>query len=227
MAEHRGNGHGDGHHARPIPTDPMGGHTQQARRVYIPQPDAGPAVLDAVARVTRQFVYVFSLDADVITYRDRSVLSELGHNVPSDLPVAMWPRPASTSTTAHRLRHLQLQWATLREHAVREGECRIRDANGSYRWFLARETVMSAACRRHRLTRAWCADRHDRDGKQAMQALRERDVDITELIEAHYADYRAEFLRPLADHLAKLARWRLTPLLCSPTLTIKRRADHS
>src|SRR5688572_30919457 len=121
---------------------PMRGSTQRGSRNVNLQLGARPAVLDAVARVTRQYVYVFNLDADAITYRDRSVLSELGHNVPSDLPVAMWENFVHPDDR-HRLRHIQLQWATLQDHAVREGEYRIRDVNGAYRWFLARETVMS------------------------------------------------------------------------------------
>ena len=179
----------------------MRGSTQRGSRHVNPQLGAGPAVLDAVARVTRQYVYVFSLDADAITYRDRSVLSELGHNVPSDLPVAMWENFVHPDDR-HRLRHIQLHWATLQDHAVREGEYRIRDVNGAYRWFLARETVMS---------------RHD-DGtvadvlgaliditetKHAMQALRERDADITELIEAITPVTGSDFFRSVADHLAE------------------------
>jgi len=179
----------------------MGGHTQQDRRNELPQPGAGPAVLDAVARVTRQYVYVFSLDADAITYRDRSVLRELGHHVPNDLPVAMWANYVHPDDR-HRLRHLQLQWANLREHAVREGEYRIRDANGSYRWFLARETVMS----RHAdgtVSHVLGALIDISETKQAMQALRERDVDITELIEAITPITGPDFFRSLADHLAE------------------------
>jgi signal transduction histidine kinase len=179
----------------------MGGHTQRERRNEIPQPGAWPAVLDAVARVTCQFVYVFSLDADAITYRDRSVLRELGHNVPNDLPVALWANYVHPDDR-HRLRHLQLQWATLHEHAVREGEYRIRDTNGSYRWFLARETVMS----RHAdgtVSHVLGALIDVTETKQAMQALRERDADITELIEAITPITGPDFFRSLADHLAE------------------------
>ena len=120
----------------------MGGPTQHAGQYVTSQGPAGSAVLDAVARVTRQFVYVFSLDTDVITYGDRSVLRELGHTVPSDLPIAMWAHFVHPDDR-NQLRHLQRHWSTRQDDAVREGEYRIRDVDGAYRWFLARETVMA------------------------------------------------------------------------------------
>jgi PAS domain S-box-containing protein len=156
-------------------------------------------VIDAVARATRQVIYVFNLDTDAITYRNRSILRDLGHDVPSDLPMALWVTYVHPDDR-DRLRHLQIQWAALPGDGVREGEFRIRDAHGSYRWFQARETVLS----RHvdgRVAQVLGALIDITDVKQAAQALRERDTDISELIEAITPVTGPDFFRSLADHL--------------------------
>ena len=115
--------------------------------------------------------------------------------------MAMWANYVHPDDR-HRLRHLHLQWATLHEHAVREGEYRIRDANGAYRWFLAARR----SCPRHAdgtVSHVLGALIDITETKQAMQALRERDVDITELIEAITPITGPNFFRSLADHLAE------------------------
>jgi PAS domain S-box-containing protein len=176
-------------------------HPEHGSRHGHSQLATGAFVLDAVARVTRQYVYVFSLDTDAITYRDRSVLRELGHNVPDDLPLAMWANYVHPDDR-HHLRHLQLQWSTLRGDAVREGEYRIRDANGGYHWFTARETAMA----RHAdgtVSHVLGALIDVTETKQATQALRERDADFTELIEAITPVTGPDFFRSLADHLTE------------------------
>jgi PAS domain S-box-containing protein len=182
----------------------MAVHTSQGWRSGVPHVAPGPALFDAVARATRQFLYVFSLDSDAITYRNRSVLRELGHDVPADLPVAMW------ATYVHpddrdRLRHLQLQWSSLGDDAVREGEYRIRDVSGSYHWFLARETVLS----RHAdgtVAQVLGTLVDITDAKRAAQALRERDVEISDLIEAITPVTGPDFFHSLADHLTDTCR---------------------
>jgi PAS domain S-box-containing protein len=177
----------------------MGAFMQDIWRTTGPQPAAGSGVFDALARVTRQFIYVFNLDTDAITYRNRSVLHELGHSVPTDLPLAMWTTFIHPDDR-HRLRHQQLEWATLGNDAVREGEYRIRDANGTYHWFLARETVMS----RHAdgtVAHVLGALSDITDTKHATEALRERDADIIALIEAITPVTGPDFFRSLADHL--------------------------
>jgi PAS domain S-box-containing protein len=169
-----------------------------------PQLAAGPAVFDAVARATRQFIYVFDLDNDAVTYRNRSVLRDLGHDIPNDLPLAMWAGFVHPDDR-HRLRHLQLEWASLGKDAVREGEYRIRHVNGSYHWFQARETVLS----RHAdgtVAQVLGALIDITDAKHTAQALRERDVEISELIDAITPVTGPDFFRSLADHLTDTCR---------------------
>jgi PAS domain S-box-containing protein len=156
------------------------------------------AVIDAVARATRQVIYVFNLDTDAITYRNRSILRDLGHDVPFDLPMALWVTYVHPDDR-DRLRHLQIQWAALTGDAVHEGEFRIRDTHGSYRWFQARETVLS----RHddgRVAQVLGALIDITDVKHATQALRER-ATIGDLIEALTPVTGPDFFRSLVDHL--------------------------
>jgi PAS domain S-box-containing protein len=162
-------------------------------------PFSSAAVIDAVARATRQVIYVFSLDTDAITYRNRSILREFGHDVPVDLPMALWATYVHPDDRS-RLRHLQIEWAELGDDAVREGEFRIRHANGTYHWLLARETVLS----RHadgRVAQVLGALIDITEAKRAAAALRERDYEITELIEAITPVTGPDFFRSLADHL--------------------------
>ena len=162
-------------------------------------PDPTASVIDAVARATRQVIYVFSLDTNGITYRNRSVLRELGHDVPADLPFALWVTYVHPDDR-DRLRHLQVQWAALGDAAVREGEFRIRHVNGTYHWFLARETVLS----RHAdgsVSQVLGALIDITEAKQTAALLRERDVQISELIEAITPITGPDFFRSLADHL--------------------------
>jgi signal transduction histidine kinase/CheY-like chemotaxis protein len=170
----------------------MTSHTEHGLRNGQSQLATGAFVLDAVARVTRQCVYVFSLDTDAITYRDRSVLRELGHNVPDDLPMALWANYVHPDDR-HHLRHLQLQWSTLRGDAVREGEYRIRDANGGYHWFTARETVMA----RHA----------DGTVSHVLGALIEAITPVT----------GPDFFRSLADHLAETCHVDYACVVCLDT----------
>jgi PAS domain S-box-containing protein len=164
-------------------------------------PFPSASLIDAVARATRQVIYVFDLDGDAITYRNRSILRDLGHDVPVDLPFSLWVAYAHPDDR-YRLRHLQLEWAALGDAAVREGEFRIRHANGSYHWLLARETVLS----RHpdgRVAQVLGALIDVTDHKHAAAALRERDDDITELIEAITPVTGPDFFRSLTDHLTE------------------------
>jgi PAS domain S-box-containing protein len=182
----------------------MAASTQQSWHTAPPQPAAVPALFDAVARATRQFIYVFNLDTDAVTYRNRSVIRDLGHDVPNDLPVAMWASFVHPDDR-HRLRHLQLEWASLGTDAVREGEYRIRHANGSYRWFSARETVLS----RHAdgtVAQILGALTDITEAKHAAQALRERDVEISQLIDAITPVTGPDFFRSLADHLTETCK---------------------
>ena len=157
------------------------------------------AVINAVARATRQTIYVFDLDTAAIIYRNRSILRDLGHDVPIDLPAAQWVTYVHPDDR-ERLRHLQVRWTALGDDAVRKGEFRIRDASGTYHWFLARETVLT----RHpdgRVGQVLGALIDITDAKRAAQVLRERDTDISDLIEAITPVTGPDFFRSLADHL--------------------------
>ena len=162
-------------------------------------PVPASAVINAVARATRQVIYIYDLDTAAIIYCNRSILRDLGHDVPIDLPVARWVTYVHPDDR-NRLRHLQVQWTALRDDAVRKGEFRIRDASGTYHWFFARETVLS----RHpdgRVGQVLGALIDITDVKRANQTLRNRDVEINELIEAITPVTGPDFFRSLADHL--------------------------
>ncbi len=135
-------------------------------------------VINAVARATRQVIYVFDRDTNAIIYRNRSILRDLGHDVPIDLPAAQWVTYVHPDDR-DRLRDLAVQWTAVSDDDVRKGEFRIRDASGAYHWILARETVLT---------------RHP-DGRvgQVLGAL----IDITAITPVTGRD----FFRSLADHL--------------------------
>ena len=161
-------------------------------------------VINAVARATRQVIYVFDRDTKAIIYRNRSILRDLGHDVPIDLPAALWVAYVHPDDR-DRLRHLAVQWTALSDDAVRKGEFRIRDASGTYHWFLARETVLT----RHpdgRVGQVLGALIDITDAKHAAQVLRERDTDISDLIEALTPVTGPDFFRSLADHLTDTCR---------------------
>ena len=139
------------------------------------QSDLSPEqrLLDAVARISTNFVYVVDVDAQTATDTNRSVLRALGHDTPSPMPLAsltqyLHPDDRELPTS------LSAKWAALADDEVCDGERRLRHADGSYHWFLGRETVLA----RHddgRVSKIAGILLDITETKRAEEALRERE----------------------------------------------------
>jgi len=99
--------------------------------------------IEAVARASASWIYVFDLDEQRATYSNRSILADLGYspNVDTDLLVEF--RRFMPAEDMSHLDSLLVEWRQLRDGQVREDEYRLRDAKGSIRWLIGREIVFS------------------------------------------------------------------------------------
>ena len=100
--------------------------------------------VEAVAKASPSWIYVFDLDELALGYLNRSILRDLGY--PEDverITTLEQFRAFLADDHAVRLASLLADWRSLADDQVHEGEYRIRDAAGALRWCFGRETVFS------------------------------------------------------------------------------------
>ena len=171
------------------------------------QDDLSPEhrLLDAVDRISTNFVYVVDVDAQTATYTNHSVLRALGHDAPSPMPLAglvhyLHPDDLDLLTS------LPAKWAALADDEVCNGERRLRHADGSYHWFLGRETVLA----RHedgRVSQIAGVLLDITQTKRAEEALRERERFLRLSQEAgHCGSWEIDFATRRKKWSAELSR---------------------
>jgi PAS domain S-box-containing protein len=105
---------------------------------------ASQRFIEAVAKASPPYIYVFDMDALSVTYTNRSILIELGYPAEE----AAVQRLAEFSRympieDRPRLTTVLGEWRELRDGQIREGEHRLRDASGAIHCYLGREIVFS------------------------------------------------------------------------------------
>ncbi|MCA9637654.1 MAG: PAS domain-containing protein, partial [Myxococcales bacterium] len=86
-------------------------------------------------------IYIYDLRSGETTYINRDLERELGHD-----PATLDPRGWMSEGLLHeedraRLPELRARWESAADDEVIETEFRLRDARGSWRWILGRDTV--------------------------------------------------------------------------------------
>ena len=100
--------------------------------------------MEAVAKASPSWIYVFDLDALSISYLNRSILRNLGYPPPVERLTHLDElRPFIPAEDQVRLTELVESWRRLAGDDVHTAEYRVRDASGTIRWFLGRETVFT------------------------------------------------------------------------------------
>jgi len=110
-------------------------HTSQAL-------EASQRYVQAVIESSPHLIYVFDLETQSAQYVNRSLTRELGY---SDSEAPLYQRldefvRLMPPEEVPRLEHIFAAWRTLSNGQVREDEYRLRHADGTYRWFMGRET---------------------------------------------------------------------------------------
>jgi PAS domain S-box-containing protein len=100
--------------------------------------------IEAVAKASPSWIYVFDLDDLSLRYLNRSILRDLGYPPEAEGLTRLADfRSFIPSEDNERLTQLVEAWHALGDDDVRSSEYRIRDASGAIRWCLGRETVFA------------------------------------------------------------------------------------
>ena len=100
--------------------------------------------IEAVAKASPSWIYVFDLDDLSIHYLNRSVLRDLGYPPESEHLTRLDDLRSFIPPEDHaRLTQLIRTWVDLPNEHVHAAEYRVHDAAGAIRWFFGRETVFS------------------------------------------------------------------------------------
>jgi PAS domain S-box-containing protein len=99
----------------------------------------------SVTEASPHYIYVFDLDAMVVTYRNRSILRSLGYPPAVSESVAMLEgfQEFMPPDEMPHLARVVAEWRALPDGQTRTDEYRLRHADGTYRWFLGREVVFA------------------------------------------------------------------------------------
>ncbi|HJV96476.1 MAG TPA: PAS domain S-box protein [Albitalea sp.] len=105
---------------------------------------ASQRFIEAVAKASPPYIYVFDMDTLSVSYTNRSILVELGYPAEE----AEVQRLAEFSRympieDRPRLTAVLSEWRELRDGQIREGEHRLLDARGATHCYLGREVVFS------------------------------------------------------------------------------------
>jgi PAS domain S-box-containing protein len=105
---------------------------------------ASQKFIEAVAKASPPMIYVFDLDEGRLTYRNRSILAELGYpeSVAAIDGLDEFKAFMPLEDEAH-LANVLREWRELPDGHVREDEYRLRNAHGAFHYFLGRETAFT------------------------------------------------------------------------------------
>jgi PAS domain S-box-containing protein len=100
--------------------------------------------IEAVAKASPSWIYVFDLDDLSLRYENRSILRDLGHPPGAERLTRLEDfRTFMPEEDQESLDQLIDAWRHLKGDEVRAGEYRVLDGTGATRWFYGRETVFS------------------------------------------------------------------------------------
>lgn len=94
---------------------------------------------DAVSRAAPNCFYIFDLRTGSADYANRSLLQELGYGIDALATLACFVQLLHPDDQPG-MAHMYSRWETAKDGEVLEAEWRARHADGTYRWFLSRET---------------------------------------------------------------------------------------